>query len=143
MVSSREVAKYGPNAADFVRSFGRSLTAQIPHDKWTSTALRAEKRNLEKMNAFAKEGIEAHQRGADANRMYNEHEEKIDPMKDVRARIQKAHPSWRMGQVLHAAHRDPVGRQIIRMRLQGLSNSEIRSKLKGSSKKGSTGHSGG
>lgn len=142
MVSSREVAKYGPNAADFMRSFGRSMTAQIPHNKWTSTALRAEKRMLRQSDEFARAGAEAHQKVTEANKRENA---KVDAIfNKIVKRVQKQHPELsRIKARAYARKKDPVGRKYDRLRNQGFSASEISKRLSKGNKRGSSGRSSG
>lgn len=149
MVSSREVAKYGPNAADFMRDFGSSLTAQIPHDKWTSTALRAEKREMRRVDRQMSylSSPEYQKREWEEQKYRKGRETLIGKMIGENARrVQKQHPemSWIKAH-LYSTTKDPIGRMIKRMDRQGYTAEEIAKAVaaRGGTKKASSGRSSG
>lgn len=148
MVSSREVAKYGPNAADFMRAWGRSFTAQIPHSKWTSTALRAEKRELRRVDeTMSYLSSKKYQKQQFESQKYRERQETLigKMVADNAKRVQKEHPemSWIKAH-LYSTHKDPLGRMIQRMNHQGYTAEQIAKAVaaRGGTKHASSGRNG-
>ena len=124
-----------------MHDFASSMTAQIPHNKWTSTALRAEKRQQRKIDDWVyRQGT--HERVTEANHRENA---KVDAIfNKIVKRVQKQHPELsRFKARVYARKKDPVGRKYDRLRNQGFSASEISKRLSKGNKRGSSGHSGG
>lgn len=126
---------------DFMHDFAASMTAQIPHNKWTSTALRAEKRQQRKIDDWVyRQGT--HERVTEVNHREND---KIDAIfNKIVKRVQKQHPELsRIKARRYARTKDPVGRKYDRLRNQGFSASEISKRLSKGNKRGSSGRSSG
>ena len=112
---------------EFMHDFASSMTAQIPHNKWTSTALRAEKRQQRKIDDWVyRQGT--HERVTEANRREND---KVDAIfNEIVKRVQKQRPELsRIKARRYARTKDSVGRKYDRLRNQGFSASEIRKSL--------------
>ena len=124
-----------------MHDFTSSMTAQIPHNKWTSTALRAEKRQQRKIDDWVyRQGT--HERVTEANHRENA---KVDAIfNKIVKRVQKQHPELsRFKARVYARKKDPVGRKYDRLRNQGFSASEISKRLSKGTKRGSSGRSSG
>lgn len=124
-----------------MHDFASSMTAQIPHNKWTSTALRAEKRQQRKIDDWVyRQGT--HERVTEVNHREND---KIDAIfNKIVKRVQKQHPELsRIKARRYARTKDPVGRKYDRLRNQGFSASEISKRLSKGNKRGSSGRSSG
>lgn len=141
------MARY-TSKSEFMHDFASSATAQIPHDKWTSTALRTEKREQrETFRRLSYLSSKEYQKKQFEFQKYRERQDKLigKMFTDVARRVQKEHPelSWFKART-YARTKDPVGRMIRRME-HTHSAEEIKEAISkiGRTKKASSGRSSG
>lgn len=143
------MARY-TSKSEFMHDFAAGMTAQVSDKNATSTYLRARKRQQAKADAYARGFIRSDKERAEDQKILDARH-KDDAAKgkmfaDVARRVQKEHPelSWFKART-YARTKDPVGRMIRRME-HTHSAEEIKeaiSKIKGGTKKASSGRSSG